>query len=614
MLNKSFFLSFFMCFSLTSYGAFEPMLTIEKYVRTVEINADGTNTETEEELDRIETEKGVDAFSQSDFPYIKNMQSLEILDAYTVNPSGKKIKVTKEGMREKEDSLSDGADSFSDIKHKIVIFPNVTVGSKVYAKTRLKTFKTKFKNHFYLHSVTVPYRKTLHHEINLIADKKIYLNFDAKGFNGGLVKETKNKLYYKYTYSQDSATAPEDNTVSLFDFSPYLLVSSFKSYEEFGAAYQKLNFPKTKVTPYIQGVADGIINQTEMSKREEAKLIYEWVVKNIRYVAVYVGNGGIEGHSAEKIIRDGYGDCKDHSIVLEALLRARGIESSFALINLGIAYKLPPIPVLAPQNHVITYLPDFDIYLDSTSQFTPFGMLPYSDLDKPTVLTGLNKIGHTPKMSHLNDAVKTKIKMKVNPDGTISGESSNEFKGFIETSYRIEQSSRVGRDDETIVTDMLEGFRESGVGTWKATDPRDLNMPYKETTTFTLDPISNFPGPAAMAIPVGLTQGRIYAIAYSKPLKKRNFPYQCFGKTYEDDYEISFPEKIRITRIPTDVNFSKDGLTYIARYQKKENTILINRKLIAENESMSCKPEKEDRKQEFYKVLQRDIRSQIFYE
>ena len=42
-----------------------------------------------------------------------------------------------------------------------------------------------------------------------------------------------------------------------------------------------------------------------------------------------------------------------------------------------------------------------------------------------------------------------------------------------------------------------------------------------------------------------------------------------------------------------DVNFSKDGLTYIAKYQKKENTILINRKLIAENESMSCKPEKE---------------------
>jgi hypothetical protein len=98
---------------LTSYAGFEPKLTIEKYVRTVEINADGTYTETEEELDRIETEKGVDSYSQSDFPYIKNMQSLEILDAFTISPEGKKIKVTKEGMREKEDSLSDGADSFS---------------------------------------------------------------------------------------------------------------------------------------------------------------------------------------------------------------------------------------------------------------------------------------------------------------------------------------------------------------------------------------------------------------------------------------------------------------------------------------------------------------------
>lgn len=614
MLNKSFFLSFFMLFSLTSYGAYEPMLTVEKYVRTVEINADGTFTETEEELDKIETEKGVDAFSQSDFPYIKNMQSLEILDVYTINPDGKKIKVTKEGIREKEDSLSDGADSFSDTKHKLVIFPNVAVGSRIYAKTRLKTFKTKFKNHFYSYSVAIPYRKILHHEINLIVDKNIYLNFDTKGFSGGLVKKTKNKLHYKYTYSQDSFMAPEEDTVSLFDFSPYLFVSSFKSYEEFGAAYQKLNYPKTKVTSFIQDVADAIINKTEMSKREEARLIYEWVVKNIRYVAVYVGNGMIEGHNAEKIIRDGYGDCKDHSIVLEALLRARGIESSFALINLGNAYKLPSLPVLAPQNHVITYIPDFDIYLDSTSQFTPFGMLPYSDLDKPTILTGLNKMGHTPKMSHLNDSLKTQIKMKVNPDGTISGDSTNRFTGFIEASYRIEQSSRVGRDDETLVTDMLEAYRESGIGTWKANDPRDLNTPYRETTTFTLDPISNFPGPAAMVIPVGLTQGRIYANAYSKPLKKRNFPYQCHGRTYEDDYEITFPETIKITRIPIDVNFSKDGLTYIAKYQKKENTIFINRKLIAENESMSCEPEKENRKQEFYKVLQRDIRSQIFYE
>jgi hypothetical protein len=51
-----------------------------------------------------------------------------------------------------------------------------------------------------------------------------------------------------------------------------------------------------------------------------------------------------------------------------------------------------------------------------------------------------------------------------------------------------------------------------------------------------------------------------------------------------------------------------------AIYKKEGRTILVKRKLIAENEKMSCDPENEDRKKEFYKVLQQDIRSQIFYE
>jgi len=606
---------FFAFFSTDLLAQYESVFTVEKHILTIEINADGTYTETEEELDKIETLKGIDALSQASFSYTKNMQTLEILDAYTIKPNGTKIKVTKEGIREKEDSLSDGADSFSDVKHKIIIFPDVTVGSKVYSKTREKTFKTKFKNQFYFYLSSSPYHKVIYEEINFIVKKPLHLNIDSSGgFNGGLIKETKDKLYYKYTYSQDLAIGSEDNMVSYSDFAPYLIASSFNSHEELGDAYQKLNHPKAKVTDFIERVADGIINNAELSKKDEAKLIYEWVVKNIRYVQVYVGNGGLESQDAVKVIKNGYSDCKGHSAALEALLRARGIDSSPALINSGKAYTLPKYPALYPQNHVITYLPDFDLYLDSTSTFSPFGMLPYSDLDKPTVLTALKKIGHTPKISHRDNIVKTIAKMKINSDGTISGEATIQFQGLIEVSFRSTQNSNLGREDEEIVSESLISFRESGTGTWKTTDPHDLNIPFEETSTFKLDPISNFPGPAAMTVPVGLTEGKIYSAAYSKPLQKRNFPYQCYGRTYEDEYTLEFPENIKVTRIPTNVNFNKNGLSYEATYKKEGNVISINKKLVSENENMSCNPENEDRKKEFYKVLQQDIRSQIFYE
>ncbi len=70
-------------------------------------------------------------------------------------------------------------------------------------------------------------------------------------------------------------------------------------------------------------------------------MLSDWVRKNIRYVAVYVGAGGVVPHSAQAVLDNRYGDCKDHVALLEALLKAVAIESSPALINAGNAYVLP---------------------------------------------------------------------------------------------------------------------------------------------------------------------------------------------------------------------------------------------------------------------------------
>ena len=59
------------------------------------------------------------------------------------------------------------------------------------------------------------------------------------------------------------------------------------------------------------------------------------MAQNIRYVAVYLGNGGLEPNSAQSILDNHYGDCKDHVTILEALLAAKGIASSPVLIGAG---------------------------------------------------------------------------------------------------------------------------------------------------------------------------------------------------------------------------------------------------------------------------------------
>jgi len=88
-----------------------------------------------------------------------------------------------------------------------------------------------------------------------------------------------------------------------------------------------------------------------------------------------VGSGGVVPHAADTVLDNFYGDCKDHVTLLEAMLTAVGIESSPALINSGNAYHLPTAPALGTINHVITYIPSLDLYLDPTAAQTEFGYL-----------------------------------------------------------------------------------------------------------------------------------------------------------------------------------------------------------------------------------------------
>jgi hypothetical protein len=122
-------------------------------------------------------------------------------------------------------------------------------------------------------------------------------------------------------------------------------------------------------------------------RREQAHRIYDWVSEHIRYVAAFLGNGGYEPYDATSILDSGSGDCKDHVVLLQALLKAKGVENIPVLINAGNRYgcraAIPPL-----SNHVLSYLPEFDPYADSTVGAAPFGTLPADEYGKPGARAG----------------------------------------------------------------------------------------------------------------------------------------------------------------------------------------------------------------------------------
>jgi hypothetical protein len=210
--------------------------------------------------------------------------------------------------------------------------------------------------------------------------------------------------------------------------------------------------------------------------------------------------------------------------------------------------------------------------------------------------------------------INSEIKMKINADGSIDGFSRNHFKGSVASSYRSSRVAHAEEDSQTTINRILQSTGQTGTGTLKPTDPFDTDKPYVVDAKFKLDPVSNFPGPAAMKIPMGVSVNLILDESQNKPIKKRLIPHVWYPSIYRERYEIEFPEKTKITRIPSNMSFHKADIQYESTYRLERNKLHVTRMLIEDHKDEVVETNEKTSIEEFIPFLQKDLRSQVFYE
>jgi hypothetical protein len=335
------------------------------------------------------------------------------------------------------------------------------------------------------------------------------------------------------------------------------------------------------------------------------------VSKNIRYVGVWLGNGGYVPHSADEVLSNEYGDCKDHVVLLQALLSAVGVDSVPVLINSDSSYTLPQVGMFT--NHVITYLPSLDLYVDSTAQFAPFGVLPYGDSDKPVILTSLNRLAKTPAIGADTNVTRTTVSMVIHSDGTIEGTSKATMSGVAEINSRSVRFDAKNDPQDRVVRGLLARFGETGSGSMSYVEPQNLDVPYWVDGHFTLDPLANVPGPGAMRVPVGLAPGKFAAMEKTIIEQGQQRPWPCSSTTVSEIYRIQFPANVAITRMPRDAEYRNSRIKFQSTYRRVGHEVSVERTLIVDRPSNVCSVEDRQHWRELYLVVQRDLRSQIFY-
>ena len=616
-------------FTLPAFAQYKASYTVLKEHVRVDVKADGSHRYQLERLIRIDTPQGVDNEGEQRFGYVGSLESVEILEAYTETPEGKRIPVPADQIRTQDVSDDDDGRIFSDRKQKIVIYPQLAIGTKLYVRLDNHQHTPYFPGHFLFDEFFSPRLPVLDYRLILVHDPKIAVKVVAKphqgqallkklqGFEmaGGQVpahpEDPQGSIRYEFQVKQPTAMARERAEVESTDFAAWIGATSFPDWGALGKAYQARSRPHSEPDEAIRTLALSL-TATATTTKDKVRILHDWVAQHIRYLGVYVGAGGFVPRKASEILSTRYGDCKDHVALLEAMLHAVGIDSSPALINLGDAYRLPELAISNPINHVITYIPSLDLYVDSTAQFAAVGTLPTGDSDKPVIITATGELKRTPRQAPTRDGVRVSSRMSMLADGRIKGQSAMHYRGTYAIDSRQAWHDRQHKDPQNTVDWMLNRNKESGTGQFKYGNPLDLNTEWVVNSFYELDEIANIPGQSAFTLPYGLTMATIFHTSAYRQLTDRVTPFKCDLYNIEETTELKLPAKVAIDRIPTDAFYNEGGIHYSASYTRKGQVLRVSRRLLIDFGKTVCDQTDAGVWEKARLAIRRDVKSQVF--
>jgi hypothetical protein len=488
---------------VTSAGAAPPMIV--KILTGDEVVDAGGNQTTIFHVEKLATnESAAHNMAQYTLEFSESMETAEILEAFTRKADGKILEVDRTQIFPQAPPGSPQVPKFTDRKQKVIVFPDVTAGDMV-VYTFKRTTKPSFAGQFFSGGV---FQRGLAFEdvrMTITLPKTMVTHIEVQGVEHS-VDEGEQTITHTFLYRNPRPPPAEAEALSLWDTDPHFIISTFADYAAVAAAYRALAADKAVVTPRIQAIADEITAGTS-DRREQAHRIYDWVSEHIRYVAVVLGNGGYVPHDAVSILDNGYGDCKDHVVLLEALLKAKGIASMPVLIDSGNRYRAPEAAIPALFNHVLSYLPEFDLYADSTAGVAPFGTLPVTEYGKPVALATERGAPLTtlPLVATEANEETLQTTARLSADGIVTGQSTTHASGPFGIKLRQLAASIEARGQGQWAETYFKNLGWHGKASFQFDPPRDRPAPiYTLSASFELEARPEFLEGKAFGPPEGI--------------------------------------------------------------------------------------------------------------
>ncbi|WP_102817161.1 DUF3857 domain-containing transglutaminase family protein [Burkholderia ubonensis] len=588
-----------------------PPTTLERDVHEFVIQRDGSLEEHDDATLRANDANGIDAIAQRYVWFDKDLEKVDLLAAQTLDRDGVVHPVGPDAIRDVQEPRSAGAPTFQDGVLRTVVFPRVEAGSRT--RVAFRKVRTRPLNPGYFGYFVEPSRDPVDYQ-RLVFDvpADMPLHADARGYVALPPVTANGRTRYVFEYRHGPYDRIELGAVGYPTDGDRLMVSTLPDYAAFAARYRNAAMDPSADDPAVAQLARALTANAP-DPHDKARILYDWVRANVRYVALFLGETAAAPHRVTDILRNRYGDCKDHVALFGALLAAVGIRSEPVLLNLGAVYTLPSVPGYGggAVNHAITWLPDLGLYADTTTGGIAFGYLPPIVMDRPALLVDTGVLARTPATQPRTRTARLAI------DATRL--DAQRYQSYVEDDgWTAELERNVFRraTRERVRQLAVERLRQSGLrGTADlvTTDLAATAGPFGVTMTGTLDHAVWPDGTTAVPALSSPTGGIATQVQGWLAEPVRTQAWVCIGGAFDETAQIALPANVAVTDVPADTAVRDRFVDFASHYvfDASARVVQITRRLRAHFGRQVCTPDDYAAMRASLERIERDTQAQI---
>ena len=369
--------------------------------------------------------------------------------------------------------------------------------------------------------------------------------------------------------------------------------ASLGTWQQVGANYDQMARDRMVATPDIAAKAAQLTaGKTDFYDKTEA--IAEFVQKDIRYFVVEKGIGGLQPHPAAEIFHNRYGDCKDKSTLLAAMLSSVGLRSVIVLVDTSRGFVDPAAPSMlgnhaiaaieipagynSPKLRSVVTAKSGKRYLiaDPTWDKTAFGQLENNLQGGYGVLIegAGSEVIQFPVLGPELNSIQRTATLQLQPDGSIKGNVvESRFGDVSETARSFYSMGDARQQDAYLDRRLQQDFSSFTTSNLKNENVASLNKPMTTSFDLSADRYGRVMGPLLTVRPRVLGTA-----AFELDRKQRKYPIDLKQTLLDhEDFSITLPEGYAVDELPEPIKLDVGFASYESSTRLDGNTLRYSR-------------------------------------